>query len=91
MKANEATEERRTDLEITVCANGIVNVRNPESDRAHSVMLADDGTAIRCSCRGHRFNGGCYHTGNVESRPLIVATARAASGRVACDGGEVRC
>ena len=88
MRNENSDTEERTDLQITVCENGVVNVRNPDSDRAHTVMLAADGTAIRCSCKGYKFTGGCYHMSNVESRPLIVTSARAARGRVACDGGE---
>jgi hypothetical protein len=69
------------DLEITVLDGdgaGIVNVHRPESDRAHSVILDGDGHAVRCSCRGWKFHGDCYHTSEIERRPLIVATARAA-------------
>ena len=96
MTTNELSGQERTDLEITVCTNGVVNVHSPESDRAHSVMLDGEGNAVRCSCKGHKFNGHCYHTEEVENRPLVVASADAASSdvstattgqQVATDGG----
>lgn len=92
MSNQNPTDERGNDLEITVCANGTVNVRNQVSGsgEVHTVMLADDGTALRCSCEGHKFNGHCYHQSEVESRPLIVASASAAREshqQVATDGG----
>ena len=91
MTTNELSEKERTDLEITVCTNGVVNVHSPESDRAHSVMLDGEGDAVRCSCKGHRFHGHCYHTEEVETRPLVVASATASAAntgqQIATDGG----
>ena len=92
MTTNELSGQERTDLEITVCTNGVVNVHSPESDHAHSVMLDGRGNAVRCSCKGHRFHGHCYHTEEVETRPLVVSSADAANTattgqQVATDGG----
>lgn len=93
MTTNELSGQERTDLEITVCTNGVVNVHNPESDRAHSIMLDGEGNAIRCSCKGSKFNDHCYHTSEVESRPLVVASATATGAttgkQVVTDGGCV--
>jgi hypothetical protein len=94
MNESEAeTEEspgRRTDLDISVCANGVSNVHRPESDRAHSVFLGAHGDVTRCSCKGHRFHGHCAHADAVDARPLVTASAQAAAAstpRVATDGG----
>jgi len=93
MNANATSEQERTDLEVTVCANGVVNVHRPESDRARSVFV-DGGDAVRCSCKGHRFHGHCAHQDAVEARPLVVSSAAAAAASpapaVATDGGERR-
>lgn len=77
MKAQESDAQERTDLQITVCENGVINCRNPAYERGHtySVMLDDDGSAVRCTCKGHRYHGHCYHADEVESRPLIVSSA----------------
>jgi hypothetical protein len=87
MSKNETSEQERTDLEVTVCSNGVVNVHRPESDRAHSVIVVG-GDVVRCSCKGHRFRGECTHQDAIEARPLVVSSASAASTtRVATDGG----
>lgn len=72
-------ESSGTDLEITVCANGVVNVRRAESDRAHSVMLDVLGDIVRCSCKGFHFRGECTHADAIERRPLVVSSALAAA------------
>jgi rubrerythrin len=92
MTNDETPDERGNDLEITVCRDGRhVNVRNAVSGtgEVHTVTL-DDGAATGCTCPGHRFHGRCYHTGEVERRPLVVsaATAAASTPRVATDGGR---
>ena len=93
MNTNETSEEEsrgRTDLEVTVLPNGVINVHRPESDRAHSVFLGAHGDVTRCSCKGHRFHGHCAHADAVAARPLVTASAQAAAStpRVATDGGE---
>ena len=80
MNSKASDTEERIDIRITVCQNGVVNIRNPESDRAHSVFLNSKGDVLQCSCKGHRYHGHCYHTREIESRPLVVASARASSG-----------
>lgn len=82
----------RTDIEITVCSNGVVNVHRPESDRAHSVFVGADGGVVRCSCKGHHFRGECSHADAIAARPLVTASAQAAASTtptVATDGGRV--
>ena len=86
MNTNETREQERTDLEVTVCSNGVVNVYRPESDRAHSVIVVG-GDVVRCSCKGHRFHGECSHQDAIEARPLVVSSASAASQVVMTDGG----
>jgi hypothetical protein len=94
MNESEASEKEsrgRTDLEVTVLPNGVVNVNRPNgSGRAHSVFLGAHGDVTRCSCRGHRFHGHCAHADAVAARPLVTASAQAAAAstpRVATDGG----
>lgn len=92
MSSKELAEQRGIELEITVCQNGVVNVRNPEYERGHtySVMLDDDGSVSRCSCKGWKYHQHCYHADEVASRPIIVSSAAAASSTynpVATDGG----
>lgn len=82
----------RTDLQITVCSNGAINVRNPTYERGHtySILLDEHGDVEQCSCKGHTHHGHCYHADEVSSRPLITAAANAASStykKVASDGG----
>ena len=78
-------------LKTTVCQNGVVNVKRPVSDRAHSVFVDSDGDVIRCSCKGHKFNGHCTHQDEIATRPLVrssaVAAAAETSQPVATDGG----
>jgi len=91
MNVNATSGQERTDLEVTVCSNGVVNVHRPESDRAHSVIVVG-GDVVRCSCKGHRFHGHCAHQDAVEARPLVVSSASAAAASpvlaIATDGGE---
>ena len=79
---NEATSGQessgRTNLEVTVCANGVVNVHQSESNRAHSIILDALGDIVHCSCEGHKSDGECSHADAIESRPLVVASALAA-------------
>ena len=82
-----------TGLKTTVCANGVINIKRPQSDRAHSAFVDSDGDVIRCSCKGYKFNGHCVHQDEIEKRPLVrssaVAAAAETSQRVATDGGAV--
>lgn len=82
MKANETSGQEsdgRTDLSITVCDNGVVNIHRPESDRAHSVILDVRGDVAHCSCKGYKFRSECSHADAIESRPLVVSSALAAA------------
>ena len=94
MRANETSGQEtggRTDIEITVCSNGVVNIHRPESDRAHSVFVGESGDVLRCSCKGHYYRGHCARQEAIESRPLVMASAQAAANtvqRVATDGGQ---
>jgi hypothetical protein len=92
------TDERRAEWErftMTVCENGVVNVRNDShgddaGDHIHSVRVADK-SAVGCSCPHATYRGAhCKHQIAVENRPLIVSSADAASAQtppVAADGG----
>lgn len=83
MTTNETSGQEssgRTDIEITVCTNGVVNVHRPESARAHSVFVGENGDVLRCSCKGHHYRGHCSHQ---------RATAARDGQRVATDGGRV--
>ncbi len=78
-------------LKTTVCPNGVINVKRPQSDRIHSVFVDGDGDVIRCSCKGHKFNGHCIHQDEIGKRPLVRSSAVAAAAesgqQVATDGG----
>ncbi|WP_435078974.1 hypothetical protein [Halococcus sp. AFM35] len=94
MSTNELSGQETPDctgLKTTVCANGVINVKRPQSDRAHSTFVDSDGDVLRCSCKGHKFNGHCVHQDEIEKRPLVRTSAAAAaaetSQRVATDGG----
>ncbi|EMA47796.1 hypothetical protein [Halococcus salifodinae] len=80
-------------LKTTVCHNGVINVKRPESDRAHSVFVDGAGEVVRCSCKGHKFNGHCVHQDEIETRPLVRSSAVAAAAeigqQIATDGGTV--
>ena len=94
--SGKESSEGRTDLQITVCSNGVINVHNPDGEHGtHSVMLDAESNVIRCSCKGHHFHGHCYHVDEIESRPLVFSAASCAaqSKKVATDGGqdEPRC
>ena len=94
MSTNEPSGQETSDctgLKTTVCANGVINVKRPQSDRAHSTFVDGDGDVLRCSCKGHKFNGHCVHQDEIEKRPLVRPSAAAAaaepSQQVATDGG----
>jgi hypothetical protein len=94
MSTNELSGQETpdcTDLKTTVCANGVINVKRPQSDRAHSTFVDGNGDVLRCSCKGHKFNGHCVHQDEIEKRPLVrssaAAAAAATSKQVATDGG----
>ena len=91
MTTKESDVEERTDLQITVCRNGVVNVHNPEYDRGHTYsVFVENGSVVRCSCKGHTYHGHCYHADEVESRPLITSSAQSLAesySPVAVDGG----
>jgi hypothetical protein len=77
--ATSGQEASEPSIEITVCSNGVVNVKHPESERAHSVILGILGDVVHCSCKGHKFRGECSHADAIESRPLVVSSALAAA------------
>jgi predicted RNA-binding Zn-ribbon protein involved in translation (DUF1610 family) len=94
MSTNELSGQETPDctgLKTTVCANGVINVKRPQSDRAHSTFVDSDGDVLRCSCKGHKFNGHCVHQDEIAKRPLVRSSAAAAAAatnqRVATDGG----
>ena len=87
----ERIDGRHFDLQTTVCPNGVVNVRNPDSGSGdvHTVHLTDAGTVERCTCPGFTHHGHCYHSDAIESNGRLRAAARACTERqtVATDGG----
>jgi hypothetical protein len=94
MNAYESSGQETSDctgLKTTVCANGVINVKRPQSDRAHSTFVNSDGNVLRCSCKGHKFNGHCVHQDEIKKRPLVRSSAAAAAAetnqQVATDGG----
>jgi hypothetical protein len=93
MNAYESSGQETSDcigLKTTVCANGVINVKRPQSDRAHSTFVDGNGDVLRCSCKGHKFNGHCVHQAEIKKRPLVRSSAAAAAAtnqRVATDGG----
>lgn len=101
-EGGESNDELRAEWEganygMTVCANGVVNVRNDnygDDAGAHiySVEVAD-GHAVGCSCPNAKYrNAHCKHQIAVEQRPIVVSSASAAGATfapVATDGGEV--
>lgn len=91
MTAKATEDQRSNDLQITVCRNGVMNVRNPVSGSGdvHSLFL-NDGAAVRCTCKGHKFHGHCYHAEAVASNPIVLSSASSLSSTlkpVATGGG----
>ena len=113
MTTNATSAQERTDdkrraawerFTMTVCGGnggGYVNVRNDSHDNPgehiHSVHVTN-GEADGCSCKHATYRDAhCKHQIAVEQRPLVVASADAASAasaattgkQVATDGGTV--
>lgn len=105
--STETTDERRAEWErfsMTVCSGaggGYVNIRNDShnnpGDHIYSVHVTD-GRADGCSCKHATYRDAhCKHQIVVEQRPLVLASADAASAastvatgkQVATDGGAV--
>jgi len=88
----ERIDGRHFDLQTTVCANGVVNVRNPDSGSGdvHTVHLTDAGTVERCTCKGWTHHGHCYHSDAIQANGRLRAAARACTDRqtVVTDGGD---
>lgn len=92
----ETSVEKRSKYErfsMTVCANGVVNIcnqsHNDDTNHTYSVDLAEES----CTCPAAKYHEGpCKHLTAVESKPLVVSAAEAASdsysGPVATDGGQ---
>ena len=96
MHANNPDDERCNDLQATLCDDGEhINVRNSVSGsgEVHTVEISNSGEVTGCTCKGFCFNDTCYHVDTVESSPLLLSSARAASASsttVATDGGHER-
>ena len=99
-EASESVDERRAHWErftMTVLNGkgaGYVNVRNDSHDGGDHIysVHVENGSADGCSCPHATYRDArCKHQVAVENRPLVVASADAASAqpRVATDGGEV--
>lgn len=90
---NSSHDDRSTDLQTTLCADGRhINVRNPQSGSGeiHTVTV-DDGHAVGCTCKGWTFNRTCYHVDAIEASPLLTSSAQAAAesySPIATDGGQ---
>lgn len=97
MSDSAVQEPSGIELRIAVCPNGVINVKRPESDRAHSVFVNVLGEVARCSCKGYHYRGECSHADGIEQRPDVVSDALAAAAafredtEVATDGGRETC
>ena len=93
-----STVEKRARFErfsMTVCVNGVVNVRNDSyGEDSGSHIYTVNPSEGSCTCPHHVHRGvRCKHLTAVESRPIVVSAAEAASEtyrRVATDGGETK-
>ena len=93
-----SVDEKRAAAErfaMTVCANGVVNVRNDsygDDAGAHIYSVeVTDGEAVGCSCPHHVHRSAiCKHMIAVENSPITVSSASAAGAtrEVATDGGR---
>ncbi|MGN8216339.1 hypothetical protein ACTGNR_19065 (plasmid) [Halococcus salifodinae] len=58
------------------------------------MFVDDEGEIVRCSCKGHKYNGNCVHQDEIETRPLVrtsaVAAATETSQQIATDGGTTQ-
>jgi hypothetical protein len=92
--AKSTTDNRSTDLETTLLADGQhINVRNTRSGSGeiHTVHLTENGSVKRCTCKGWVFHETCYHVDTVRNSPILLSSAKvqvAQSQQVATDGGH---
>jgi hypothetical protein len=91
-----AIDQRRARWEqwtMTVCPNGVVNVRNDSygadaGEHIYSVFL-HDAQPVRCSCPHHVHRGArCKHIEAVADAPLVQAAATAARATPASSSAE---
>ena len=103
MEVNSQTDEspsvdqQRSEYEqfsMTVCANGIVNIRNDSYGAdANSHIYSVDPIAETCSCSHHRQrNVVCKHIRAVGDSPIVLSSAQAAEAsydsQMLTDGGS---
>lgn len=94
-KAENCVVEKRAKYErfsMTVCANGVVNVRNDSyGDDCGGHIYSVNPEEGSCTCPHATYaNTRCKHQTAVENRPIVVSTANAASATykpIATDGG----
>lgn len=91
-ETNAVQDERRNDLQTTLCDDGRhVNVRNELSGSGdvHTVSVSESGDVEGCTCRGYTYHRTCYHTDHVRHSPLLTASAQVLSkAQVVTDGGH---
>ena len=94
-EGSDTTVEKRAQYErmsMTVCRNGIVNVRNDSyGDDSGRHIYSVNPAEQSCTCPHHvHREARCKHITAVQNRPLVVSAAAAASQTytpVASDGG----
>lgn len=81
-------------MSMTVCRNGVVNVRNDSygeeaGEHVYSVLVGD-GETLKCSCPADSYQPKCKHRIAVEQAPVVLSSASAAGAipQVAADGGQ---
>lgn len=96
--SSHSKDELRSEYEqfsMTVCANGIVNIRNDSYGAdADSHIYSVDPIAETCSCPHHQQRDvTCKHIRAVRDNPIVLSSAQAAEasygGRMFTDGGSV--
>jgi hypothetical protein len=88
---NTRTAKKGIGLQTTLCKNGVINCWSESgSGKAHSVFVDSRGKVIRCTCKGYKHTGSCYHVDKIRQDGSLRAAARACTTQspVATDGGQ---
>jgi len=89
-RLNVTTAKKSIGLQTTLCENGVINVWSERgSGKVHSVHLDETGSIEKCTCKGYKHTGGCYHVDAISQNGSLRSAARACTTRkVMTDGGE---